>query len=720
MKILIVGGVAGGATTAARLRRLDESADIIMYERGEYISYANCGLPYYIGGTIAERDRLFVQTPESFSQLLNVAVKVKHDVTAVNRDRKTLTVKNLNTGEIFEENYDKLVLSPGAEPLKPPIPGIDSNRIFTLRNVPDTDRIKSFVDEKAPRRAVIIGAGFIGLEMAENLHDRGIFVTIVEAADQVMNILDYEMAAEVHQHLKVKGVEFYLKDGVSSFSEKEEDVHITLQSGRVIEADLIILSIGVRPDVKLAADAGLEIGSTGGIKINGHLQTNDPEIYALGDATEYPNPITGDPLRVPLAGPANKQGRMVADNIIEGNKRSYKGTIATGIAKVFDLTVASTGLAEKQLEKMGKVKNRDFRTLVMHGTSHAGYYPDADPLTIKLIFNDERKVLGAQIVGYDGVDKRIDLFASVLGFGGTIDDLQELEHAYAPPFSSAKDPVNIAGFIAENILNGSSRHICWSELQSLNRNEVFLLDVRTPDEYGIGTIEGAVNIPQNELRGRLAEIPRDKKIVMFCGVGKRAYMSERVLRQNGFDEVYNLSGGMKTYELSTQKQSNEDIFGRDFIGEDDTIYQADPHAAAKEAIGPVKTLDVDACGLQCPGPRPQTQDGDGHSEARRADPRDRYGSRIRQGCLRLGQDDGQHSGLGGTERSQSDRHHQKGRCGRSRGPAGRSPEGNQPDPLLRRPGQGSGHHGHRQRRHIGGETGDRILHLLGSLLPEET
>jgi NADPH-dependent 2,4-dienoyl-CoA reductase/sulfur reductase-like enzyme/peroxiredoxin family protein/rhodanese-related sulfurtransferase/TusA-related sulfurtransferase len=604
MRILIIGGVAGGATTAARLRRLDESAEITIYERGEYISYANCGLPYYIGGAIAERDRLFVQTPESFSRLLNVTVKVRHEVTAVNRDRKTLTVRNLTTGEISEEGYDKLVLSPGAEPLKPPIPGIDSERIFTLRNVPDTDRIKAFVEEKQPRRAVIIGAGFIGLEMAENLHDRGIFVTIIEAADQVMNILDYEMAAEVHQHLKVKGVEFYLKDGVSSFSDKEESTLITLQSGRMIEADMIILSIGVRPDVKLAADAGLEIGRTGGIKINEHLQTNDADIYALGDATEYPNPITGDPLKVPLAGPANKQGRMVADNIIEGNKRSYKGTIATGIAKVFDLTVASTGLAEKQLERMGKVKNRDFRTLVMHGTSHAGYYPDADPMTIKLIFDDERKVLGAQIVGYAGVDKRIDLFAAVLGFGGTIDDLQEIEHAYAPPFSSAKDPVNIAGFIAENILNGSSRHISWGELQELNRDELFLMDVRTPDEYGIGTLDGAVNIPQNEVRGRLTEIPRDRKIVLFCGVGKRAYMSERVLRQNGFEEVYNLSGGMKTYELSTRKQSNEDIFSRDFIGEDDTIYQADPHARDREAdsAGPVKTLDVDACGLQCPGP----------------------------------------------------------------------------------------------------------------------
>ena len=484
MKVLIIGGVAGGATTAARLRRLDESAEIRIYERGAYISYANCGLPYYIGGTIAERDRLFVQTPESFSELLNVDVKVKHDVIAINRDRKTLSVRNLDTDEVFEDPYDKLVLSPGAEPLRPGIPGIDSDKIFTLRNVPDTDQIKAFVEEKKPRRAVIIGAGFIGLEMAENLHQLGIFVTIVEAAEQVMNILDYEMAAEVHQHLKVKGVEFYLKDGVSSFTDKGDSVHIALQSSRVIEADLIILSIGVKPDVKLAVDAGLEIGSTGGIKIDSHLMTNDKDIYALGDATEYPNPITGDPLRVPLAGPANKQGRMVADNIIQGNKRSYRGTIATGIAKVFDLTVASTGLSEKQLLKM----NREYQRLVIHATSHAGYYPDADPMTIKIIFNKERQLLGAQIVGYTGVDKRIDLFAVILGHAGTIDDLQEIEHAYAPPFSSAKDPVNIAGFVAENILNGSSRHLHWNELNDIPREERFLIDVRTEDEYGIETL----------------------------------------------------------------------------------------------------------------------------------------------------------------------------------------------------------------------------------------
>ena len=598
MKVLIIGGVAGGATTAARLRRLDEKADITIYERGEYISYANCGLPYYIGGTIPERDRLFVQTPESFKSLLNVDVKVLHEVTAINRDRKSLTVKNLKTGEEFEDSYDKLVLSPGAEPLRPGIPGINSDRIFTLRNVPDTDRIKSFIEENNPRRAVIIGAGFIGLEMAENLHQRGVFVTIVEAADQVMNILDYEMAAEVHQHLKVKGVEFYLKDGVSSFKDTADGVNIALQSGREIEADVVILSIGVKPDIKLAKEADLEIGSTGAIVIDPRLRTSDKNIYALGDATEFPNPITGDALKVPLAGPANKQGRIVADNIINGDKRVYRGTIGTGIAKVFDLTVASTGLSEKQLQKTGQ----EYETLVMHAGSHAGYYPDANPMTIKTIFNRERKLLGAQIVGYDGVDKRIDLFAVVLGNAGTIDDLQEIEHAYAPPFSSTKDPVNIAGFIAENILNGSSRHIRWNQVAEISADERFFLDVRTPEEFGIDTMDGAMNIPLDDLRNRIEEVPRDRKIIVFCGVGKRAYFAERILHMNGFEEVYNLSGGLKTYNMSTQKQSNEDIFSHDIIGNDDMIYQADNAHTVHPAAGDIKTVQVDACGLQCPGP----------------------------------------------------------------------------------------------------------------------
>ena len=598
MKVLIIGGVAGGATTAARIRRLDENAEIRIYEKGAYISYANCGLPYYIGDTITERERLFVQTPESFSQLLNVDIKVNHEVTAINREEKKLTVKNLETGEELQDSYDKLVLSPGAEPLRPGIPGINNDKIFTLRNVPDTDTIKSFVEEKNPQRAVIIGAGFIGLEMAENLHHKGIFVTIVEAADQVMNILDYEMAAEVHQHLKVKGVEFYLKDGVSSFHDKGETVSISLQSGREIETDLIILSIGVKPDIKLAKEADLEIGQTGGIVIDKYLRTSDKDIYSLGDATEFPNPITGDSLRVPLAGPANKQARIAADNIIQGDKRTYRGTIATGIAKVFDLTVASTGLSEKQLVRAGK----EFETLVMHGTSHAGYYPDALPMTIKTIFNKERKLLGAQIVGYDGVDKRIDLFAVILGNAGTIDDLQEIEHAYAPPFSSAKDPVNIAGFIAENILNGSSKHIRWNQLADISENDRVLLDIRTPEEFGIDTIDGSVNIPLNELRSRIGEVPKDKKVIIFCGVGKRAYMGERILRQNGYDEVYNLSGGMKTYSLSTQKQSNEDIFEKDYIGKNDMIYQTDVEHNTQIAPGEIKTLEVDACGLQCPGP----------------------------------------------------------------------------------------------------------------------
>ncbi|MDC7223173.1 MAG: FAD-dependent oxidoreductase [Spirochaetales bacterium] len=600
MKVIVIGGVAGGATTAARLRRRDENAEIVMYEKGEHISYANCGLPYYIGDTIAERERLFVQTPESFFNILKVDVRTQQEVLSINRDKKTVTVKNLVTGETFEDSYDKLVLSPGAEPIKPPIPGIESPRIYTMRNVSDTDGIKKAVEEGKPQRAVVIGAGFIGLEMAENLHKKGIFVTVVEAVDQVMNILDYEMAAEVHAQLKLKGVELYLSDGVARFEDREDQVRLTLQSGKVLDADLVILSIGVKPDTKLAIGADLELGSFGGIRVNEKMQTSDPDIFALGDAIEFPSPLTGDSLRIPLAGPANKQGRIVADNIVKASAgealASFKGALGTGIAKVFDLTVASTGLSEKQLSRLGV---EGVRSLIIHGSSHAGYYPDAHPLTIKIVYNGEGKLYGAQAVGYDGVDKRIDIIAAVMGMGGTVYDLQEVEHAYAPPFSSAKDPVNIAGFTAENILTGRSSHISWKELRDLPVEERFILDVRTPDEFGLGTLAEAYNIPQQEVRSRLAEIPRDRKVVLLCGVGKRAYMVERILRQEGFDACI-LSGGLKIYSAATAVQSNENLWESQQIirplkeGEE-------PNENLPLSID-VKTIEVDACGLQCPGP----------------------------------------------------------------------------------------------------------------------
>jgi NADPH-dependent 2,4-dienoyl-CoA reductase/sulfur reductase-like enzyme/peroxiredoxin family protein/rhodanese-related sulfurtransferase/TusA-related sulfurtransferase len=596
MKYLIIGGVAGGATTAARLRRLDEDSEIILLERGAYISYANCGLPYYIGGTIAEREDLFVQTPESFYDRFRVEVRINSEVLSINREEKSIEVRDLSGGRTYSESYDKLVLSPGAEPVKPPIPGIESEGIFTLRSVPDTDRIHEYITTKQPERAVIVGAGFIGLEMAENLHKRGIFVTIVEMAEQVMNILDYEMAAEVHQHLKLKKVEFYLEDAVSAFKpDRNKKLSVHLRSGKVLPADMVILSIGVSPDTSLAQKAGLEIGESGGIKVDSHLLTSDRDIYALGDAIEFPNPISGQSMKIPLAGPANKQGRIVADNIVEGNTRTYKGTIGTGIAKVFDITVASTGLPEKVLKRIGMPHS----SVITHSGSHAGYYPGAIPMSIKILFNPENgRLLGGQVVGYQGVDKRIDLIASIIGMGGSVSDLAEIEHAYAPPFSSAKDPVNISGMVAENLIKGTSRQISWTEVfNPEKKKDLFLLDVRTEEEHALGSIESAVNIPVDDLRRRIGELPRDRKIVLFCSVGLRAYVAERILRQQGFSNAANLSGGYKTYSISAQKQSNEDIFSGDFIGKDDQIYQGVPKKREN-----IQIKRIDASGMQCPGP----------------------------------------------------------------------------------------------------------------------
>ena len=593
-KYLIVGGVAGGATTAARLRRLDEKAEIIMFERYSYISYANCGLPYYIGGVIKERERLFVQTPESFKARLNVDVRINQEVVAINRQEKTVTVKRAD-GSQYNENYDKLVLSPGAEPLIPPLPGISDSAIFTLRNVSDTDKIKEYIESHKVQHCVIIGAGFIGLEMAENLHNLGMKVTLVEMAEQVMTPLDYEMAAIVHQHLKTKEVEFYLQDGVSSFSRNDGSLQVHLQSGRTLNADMVLLSIGVRPDSKLAEAAGLELGINKGIRVNSYLQTSDPDIYALGDAIAYPNPITKMESLTYLAGPANKQARIVADNIVKGNIRKYKGSIGTAIAKVFDITVGSTGVSEKVLKDAGI----DYISSIIHTSSHAGYYPDALPITIKIVFNPkDGKLLGAQIVGFDGVDKRTDMLAHILKHNETIYEIQEIEHSYAPPFSSAKDAVNIAGMVADNIINGLVKIIHWDDLSSLDKNDTVIIDVRTPDETALGTIAGSINIPLDDLRSRLKEIPENKQVVVFCGTGLRSYFAARILMQNGFKNVYNLSGGYLTYEYATQKQSNEDIFADDYIGKDDDIYKGKEEKMDRD----IKTITADACGLQCPGP----------------------------------------------------------------------------------------------------------------------
>jgi len=585
-KICIVGGVAGGATCAARLRRNDENAKIILFERDSYISYANCGLPYYIGDTIKDRNNLFVQTPEGFSKRFNIDVRVNNEVIDIDRNNKKIKVKNLKTNEEYTEEYDYLVLSPGAKPFIPNIEGINNLGIFTLRNVNDTDRIKEFIQKNNVKKAAVIGAGFIGLEMAENLHNLGIFVTIVEMAEQVMTPLDYEMASLVHQHIKTKGIEFYLKDKVMSIRREENTNILHLESRRQIKSDIIILSIGVRPETTLAQKAGIEIGKHG-IVVNKYLQTSDPNIYAIGDAIEFPHPITKKPTITYLAGPANKQGRIAADNIVFGNKREYKGSISTAIAKVFDLTVASTGLSEKAL----KNENIEYLTNIIHVSSHAGYYPGALPMTIKTVFSKEGKIFGAQIVGYEGVDKRIDLFATVIKNNGTIYDLQEIEHSYAPPYSSAKDPVNIAGFVAENIIENKVSTVSYREI--INRNkDTLIIDVRTEEEYKLGNIEGSINIPLDELRERINQIPKDQTIIVYCGTGLRSYIACRILKQNEFDKIYNLSGGYKTYETVIAKQSNEDIFDKNYIGIDNQIYTKMPS---------VTEVEIDACGLQCPG-----------------------------------------------------------------------------------------------------------------------
>ncbi len=595
-KYVIVGGVAGGASAAARLRRLDENAEIIIFERGKYISYANCGLPYYIGGKIAERDRLFVQTPESFGARLNVDVQVESEVISIDPAIKHIVVKNLITGEEYRETYEKLILSPGAEPLRPPIPGIDDEAVFTLRNVPDTDRLKDYITTRRIRRAVIVGAGFIGLEMAENLHRLGIFVTIVEMAEQVMTPLDYEMAAEVHQHLKTKKVEVYLKDSVTALKRDKDGLQVHLDSGRNLLTDLVVLSIGVRPDSNLAEKAGLKLGIHRGIAVNEHLQTSDPDIYAVGDAICYPHPVTGRDSIAYLAGPANKQGRIAADNIHFGNKYKYEGAIGTAIAKVFDLTVASTGVSEKTL----KAEKIPYQSSIIHASSHAGYYPDALPMTIKILFDPrDGRLLGSQIVGFDGVDKRIDMMAHIIKHRETVFQLKEIEHAYAPPYSSAKDPVNLAGMVAENVIRGMVKTIQWYDIDTLDKEKTILIDVRMADEFALGSIDGAINIAVDGIRDRLSDIPKDKTIIVFCGIGQRAYLAARILMQKGFTQVYNLSGGYITYSHATGKQSNEDIFSGDTIGKDDHIYQTPPPPGMDSGES---VIEIDACGLQCPGP----------------------------------------------------------------------------------------------------------------------
>jgi len=550
IKLVIVGGVAGGATAAARARRVSEDAEIVVFERGEYISFANCGLPYYIGNVIKKRDHLLLATPEEFKQRYNIDVRIFSEVVGINSKEKAVEIKNTITGEKYWENYDKLILSPGAEPIKPPLEGIELENIFHLRNVPDSDRIKKIVDERNPQCAVVVGGGFIGLEMAENLTERGVKTTIVEMLDQVMPSLDYEMATLIHDHLEAKNVELELENGVKSFSKASDRILVSTQKGHEIECDLVLLSVGIRPENSLAKQADLKIGSTGGIVVDDTMKTSDPNIYAVGDAVEVRDIVTGFPTLTALAGPANKQARIAADNAL-GRKSIFTGTLGTSVVKVFDMVLASTGANEKFLKK------HDIPYLVSytHSGSHAGYYPGATNTSVKILFSPGTgKVLGAQIVGKKGVDKRIDVLATAIRAKMTVYDLEELELAYAPPYSSAKDPINICGFVAANILKGDMDIAHWSELDSLQNKGAMLIDLRTQFELNhVGKIENAIHIPIDELRNRLTELDKEKTYIPFCAVGFRGYLGHRILVQNGFKSK-NLSGGFVTYTMANRKE----------------------------------------------------------------------------------------------------------------------------------------------------------------------
>lgn len=587
MKYLIIGGVAGGATAAARIRRLSEEAEIILFEKGEHISYANCGLPYYIGGIIEDREKLLVQTPESFGTRFNIDVRVNSEVVAIDRTKKTVMVRTAD-GSTYEESYDKLLLSPGATPVRPPLPGIDTEGIYTLRNVEDTDVIKARVKSGNIKRAVIVGGGFIGLEMAENLSHAGAEVAVVEMAPQVMGPVDFSMAQIVHAHLLEKGVRLYLETAVESFAKAGEAIEIKFSDGRTLVADMVILSIGVRPNTALASSAGIDLGPMRGIKVDEYLRTSDENIYAVGDAIEFTHPVVGGTWLNYLAGPANRQARIVADNMVLGDKVKYEGAIGTSVAKVFDLTVAATGLPAKRFKKDGI----GYQTATIHPSSHAGYYPDALPMTIKVIFSPaDGKLFGAQIVGYDGVDKRIDLMAQIIKSGGTVADLTRIEHAYAPPYSSAKDPVAMAGYVAGNILSGKMNPIYWRQVRDATPGEFVLIDVRTPMEYAAGALPGAINIPLDSMRDRLADIPKNRPVVVYCGVGLRGYLASNILRLNGFDDVRNLIGGIKTYRAAVSPIPAPEPFGN--VGS-----AGRPHAESS----PARAMRIDACGLACPGP----------------------------------------------------------------------------------------------------------------------
>ena len=550
-KVVIVGGVAGGASCAARLRRLDEDAEIVIFERGPYVSFANCGLPYHVGGAIPKRANLLVVTPDLLRQRFRIDVRARQEVVRIDRARQQVQVTDLESGRTYLEGYDYLVLAPGAAPLHPPIPGITLPGVFTLRTIPDTDAIINWIEERQAWEAVVIGAGFIGLEMAENFQQRGLSVSVVERADQVLPAsLDYEMAALAQSSLRKQGIELYFGEQVQEI--REDAGQLLVRSGqRELPARLALVAVGLHPETTLAREAGLEVGPTGGIKTDTHLRTSDPRIYAVGDAIEVINAVSGRPVLIPLAGPANRQGRLVADNIC-GRQLAYRGTVGSSIIKLFDLAVATTGLNTRQLQNSGI----DYRSIIVHPLARAGYYPGGSPISLKLLFSpSDGRILGAQAIGQEGADKRIDVLATALQAGMTVYDLERLELAYAPPFSSARDPVNLLGMAASNIMRGDVAAVGWDELDSLLKNGAFLLDVRTPSEVEAGIIPGSVHIPVDELRRRLGEIPAGKRLVVHCATGLRSYIACRILKAHGWNEVYNLSGGWRTYRAATAERS---------------------------------------------------------------------------------------------------------------------------------------------------------------------
>ncbi|HFU3701492.1 TPA: FAD-dependent oxidoreductase [Streptococcus suis] len=583
-KIVIIGGVAGGATAATRLRRLNEEDKIVLFEKGEYISFANCGLPYHVGGVIKERENLLLQTVDGMNQQYGLDVRNFSEVLEINPQSKSVTVLNHQTGERYVESYDQLIISTGAKAIVPPIVGIEeADNVFRLRNIPDMDQIKAYIAENQIATATVVGGGFIGLEMMENLVELGIQVQLIEMAPQVMPTIDIEMAQLIHSQMNIHGVNLILNDGLKEFRQNGRELLLT--SGKTLQTDMTILSIGVLPENTLAKVAGLELGYKGGIKVNQQLQTSQPDIYAIGDAIEVIDLVSGQPTHIPLAWPANRQGRLVAD-IINGSDAGYFGTQGTAVAKVFELTVASTGNSERLLKQAGI----EYETIHIHPNSHAGYYPGASPIALKLLFGIDGKILGAQAIGTEGVEKRIDVISTAMRFGARADQLASIELSYAPPYSSAKDPVNMLGYTADNILSGKVATFQWSQVDELISNNAFLLDVREEFELATGTIESSHHIPLNQLRQRLGELPKNQPIYVYCQVGHRGYNAARILSQAGFD-VKNLDGGYKTYKTAHYR-----IKPLDYLSFNQTRHKSED---LKE---PSEIIHLDACGLQCPGP----------------------------------------------------------------------------------------------------------------------